>query len=152
MKKLVLAVSMLVSLIAGTLTAGGLTAGEATAATKISGQVECINSSVSGVWVHGEKSKSGFAKWSVPIKLGGISQAKFSYTLNKGGRYQVHVGCGSKPGNSKEWKVNAKSGWTSGSNKKFLCNDISPALAAAGIAVFKKNLTKGIAYKTCKLR
>ncbi len=123
-------------------------AGEAAAAESITGEVGCINSTVTGVWVQGASSTSGWAKWSVPIVLGGHSKANFSYTLNKGGNYQVHVGCG---GTSKSWKVSAKSGWVSGSGKKFRCNDISPALQAAGIAVLKKNLTQGIAYQTCKV-
>ncbi|MGB3697515.1 MAG: hypothetical protein WBA05_08785 [Gordonia sp. (in: high G+C Gram-positive bacteria)] len=132
---------------AATLGGSGLTAGEAAAAQVVKGEVSCINSSVTGVWINAEKSKSGWATWKMPIVLGGISKADYSYSLNKGGRFQVHVGCG---GSSKKWKVNAKSGWVSGTNNRFRCNDISPALQAAGVAVFKKNLAQGIPYKTCK--
>ena len=68
--------------------------------------------------------------------------------MNKGGRYQVHVGCG---GTSKTWKVNAKSGWVSGQKNNFRCNDVHPgAKFIPRIGTMIKSQTKGIPYKTCK--
>ncbi|ANS80586.1 hypothetical protein SGUI_3190 [Serinicoccus hydrothermalis] len=80
--------------------------------------------------------------------IGGLSKADYSFTLNKGGEYQVHVGCGGTP---KKWAVNAKSSYVKGTKNNFKCNDIHPALAAAGkILRWKVDLTQGVAYKTCK--
>ena len=136
--------------IATTAAIGGtsIASGSADAAQSIRGEVTCINSTVQGVWINAATSRSGWASWKQPIKLGGLSKATYAFTLNKGGRYQVHVGCG---GTSKNWKVNAKSGWTSGTNRSFRCNDIHPVAGALGLAVTKKNLSRGIKYKTCKV-
>lgn len=131
----------------------GASPGQAEAATNVAvrGQVTCINSYVVGVWVQAESSKSGWASWKVPISLGGHSKADYNFTLNKGGRYQVHVGCG---GTAKDWKVNAKSGYVGGAKNNFVCNDIHPALNwfKRLTPLRKLDLTQGVAYKTCSKR
>ena len=120
----------------------------AQAATVVRGEVMCVNSAVTGVWIKAERGTSGFAKWKMPVKIGGHSKAVYEYSLNKGGRHQVHVGCG---GTSKAWKVNAKSGWVSGQKNNFRCNDVHPgAKFIPRIGTMIKSQTKGIPYKTCK--
>ncbi|MCV7277068.1 hypothetical protein [Mycolicibacter arupensis] len=120
---------------------------------KVSGQIACINSaSPVGVWIQAESSKSGWASKNVPIEMGGFSKVNFSYTLDKGGRYQVHVGCG---GTAKNWGSNIKSGYVSG-NRNFVCNDAKPWTIAAFKAVAgrvfgKADLTQGVPYGKCNV-
>ena len=79
----------------------------------------------------------------------------YTYKLNKGGRYKVHVGCG---GTSKKWGMTLKSGYLSGSTNNLACNDINPALQAAwgkipkkalGSLAKKLDLAQGVKYQTC---
>jgi hypothetical protein len=126
---------------------------EAAGATRVTGVVTCINGGVVGVWIQGETSTSGWASWTMPQIAGGLSKAAFSYTLNRGGRYQVHVGCG---GNSKNWGVDAKSVYVTGSGKSFNCNNIQWWLAKLGYSALRAifgvgvDLTWGVPYGTCR--
>ncbi|WP_265979191.1 hypothetical protein [Arthrobacter sp. MI7-26] len=137
----------------GLVVGAGVSGADAAGATTITGRVTCINSTVEGVWIQAQSSASGWASWSMPIVLGGLSQADFRFTLNRGGQYQVHVGCG---GSSRNWKVDAKSGWVSGSGHRFTCNDIGNFLALIGNWAlkrefgFKVDLTQGVSYGACK--
>lgn len=134
------------------LTVAPIVAPEASAAVTVSGQVTCLNSQVQGVWIQAESSTSGFAQWYMPLQLGGLSQANYYFTLNRGGRYQVHVGCG---GSRANWALDAKSGYVSGTKNNFRCNDIPWWLRSLGSAAMKRilgwrvDLTYGIPYGTC---
>lgn len=98
----------------------------ASAGTVVRGTVMCVTQeSVVGVWIQAEKGGSGWAQISTS-RYGVNYQKTFKYTLPKGGRYQVHVGCGWKNkhwwGGGKVWKTNNKSGYVSG-GKNFTCID-----------------------------
>lgn len=126
--------------------------GTASAETVVSGSVECANNMVSGVWIEAESSTSGWASWEMPLELGGLTKANYSFTLDRDGRYEVHVGCG---GSSESWAHVAESEMVSGNNT-FACNDIPWWLQAVGSWAFSKAGLKGIsfhdlpAYGTCK--
>lgn len=123
------------------------------ASTTVSGTIGCVNSaSPVGVWVQAEKSRSGWAEKKVPVRLGGHSKVDYKFVLDKGGRYQVHVGCGGTP---QKWAKNLKSDWVSGSKNDFLCNDAHPLSVAAfkalaGRLLGKADLTQGVPYGNCK--
>jgi hypothetical protein len=90
---------------------------------EIHGEIGCINNaSPVGVWVQAARSKSGWADWKVPVHLGGTSKVDYTYTLNNGGPYQVHVGCGGRP---QHWDNDIHSDNVEGPHD-FLCNDINP--------------------------
>lgn len=126
-------------------------------AVTVKGEIQCINNaSPVGVWVEAESSTSGWAKTEVPVKLLGHAKVAYTYTLNKGGRYKVHVGCG---GSSKKWGMTLKSGYLSGSTNNLACNDVHPALQSAWGKIPKKalppaiakkfDLARGIKFQTC---
>ena len=118
------------------------------AAMNISGQITCLNSSSPvGVWIDAESSNDGWARISVPVVIGGHSKVNYSYTLNKGGRFKVTVGCG---GSSSRWALSLNSGFVAGSNVNFKCNNIHPVLAALGKLVLRVDLTQGVPYATCQ--
>jgi len=88
----------------------------------IHGQIGCINNaSPVGVWIEARSSTSGWASHEVPIELGGLSKVNYSYTLDHGGPYSVHVGCGGTP---EHWATDLRSEYVSGS-QDFLCNDMN---------------------------
>ncbi|MBS1696418.1 MAG: hypothetical protein JST91_29890 [Actinobacteria bacterium] len=93
----------------------------------VQGQVVCLNSQPVGAWVQAETSTSGWANVSGPHPgrdgASGLTRLDWSYTLDRGGRYQVHVGCGTKPFSS-DWANNVKSDYVSGSHD-FACNDMN---------------------------
>jgi hypothetical protein len=134
---------------------GGSGGGNGPAGERISGQIGCINSaSPVGVWVQAERSTSGWADHEVPIELGGFSKVNYSYTLDHGGRYQVHVGCGGTP---EHWTKDLPSDNVSGSHD-FLCNDMNQLQGAAWNAIRtelfgafgrKVDLTQGVPYEHC---
>lgn len=98
-------------------------ASPAGAATSVAGSVSCVSGrSVVGVWIKAEKGGSGWAK-----RTGSGSTQRYSYSLPKGGRYQVHVGCG---GSAKKWATNNKSSYVSGRSNSFTCYDTRSARGA----------------------
>lgn len=126
----------------------------AAAPVTVAGTIGCINSaSPVGVWIEAESSTSGWATKKVPITLGGHSKVDYSFTLDKGGRYKVHVGCGGTP---QDWGTVLKSTtWVSGTKNNFVCNDAHPLSIAAFKAIAgrifgKADLTQGVPYKNCK--
>lgn len=126
-----------------------LVAGSADAAGSVTvrGEITCINNaSPVGVWVTGENSTSGWAKTAVPIELGGQSKVTYQYTLNRGGRYKVTVGCG---GSSQHWGKSLSSGYLSGVANNLKCNDVNPVLKWFGKKLFRVDVTQGVKYLTC---
>lgn len=144
---------LIVAVASAVMVCTGATTASAAAPVTVSGTVTCANSSVVGVWIQAESSSSGWARWNMPIRLGGLNQADYSFTLNNGGRYQVHVGCG---GSSSRWALDAKSGYVGGSRNSFLCNDIPSWLQWAGNWAFGVTGLRFIrfndlpAYGSCK--
>lgn len=110
----------------GTLLATALVAAPAaSAATVVRGTVMCVSQeSVVGVWIQAERGGSGWAK--TKSYHGYTYKKTYEYKLPKGGRYQVHVGCGWKNkhwwGGGKVWKTSNKSGYVTG-GKNFTCID-----------------------------
>ena len=120
----------------------------ASAAVTISGTITCLNSpSPVGVWVDAQSSTDGWAFTKIPIRIGGMSQVTYTYTLNNGGNFKVNVGCG---GTSQKWGMSLSSGVVSGPIANFRCNDIPPWLGAAAKRLLRVDLTNGIPYGTCK--
>ncbi|MBF6189949.1 hypothetical protein [Nocardia implantans] len=123
------------------------------ASTTVSGTIGCINSaSPVGVWIQAKTSKSGWAQTKVPVRLGGHSKVDYSFTLDKGGDYQVHVGCGGTP---QKWAKSLKSKDVSGTKNDFLCNDMDRLSVAAFNALVgrmfgRPDLTQGVPYGECK--
>jgi len=125
-------------------------------AVVVSGKVACLNSySPDGIWVNALRGGSGFARMYTDV-ADGFGYTHYSFTLPAGGSYFLNVGCGGTP---KRWGIAAKSSVVSGVKNNFKCNDVSPALGAAGDLVFGKifgrwvkalDLTQGVKYKTCK--
>lgn len=122
----------------------------------IQGQIGCINSaSPVGVWVEAQNSTSGWAAHEVPIELGGLSKVNYSYTLDRGGAYSVHVGCGGTP---ERWATDLRSDFVSGS-RDFLCNDMNWIQGAAWDVIKgrvfgafgpnAKKLTQNVPYGKC---
>lgn len=100
-----------------------VTARPVIAASSISGTVTCMTGRyVEGIWVIGQSSTSGWAWMSAPGNT--HSQVSFSYTLNNGGSFDLHVGCGGTPQN---WASTSTSGWFSYSNHDYHCYDTSNA-------------------------
>ena len=93
----------------------------------VQGQIACTNAEPVGVWIQAETSKSGWAAVVKPnpAREGATALWKlnFSYNLDNGGRYQVHVGCGTKLF-SADWANNVKSDYVEGS-RDFICNDMN---------------------------
>lgn len=120
---------------------------------QIGGTIGCINSaSPVGVWVQAKNSKSGWADKKVPIRLGGHSKVDYSFTLDKGGPYQVHVGCGGTP---QKWAKSLKSKDVTGGKNDFLCNDMDRISVAAFNALVgrmfgRPDLTQDVPYGECK--
>lgn len=123
-------------------------------AQNVSGIVACINNaSPVGVWVEARGSKSGWATIDTPAKIlgaGGSSKRTWKYTLNNGGDYQLHVGCG---GTSKKWANSLRTPFVNG-NRNFICNDVAPwSMAAfmrlAGPIFGRADLTQGVPYGKC---
>jgi hypothetical protein len=139
----------------GKLDGGGSQQSNVTNAETISGQIGCINNaSPVGVWVQAQNSTSGWADHKVPIELGGLSKVDYSFTLDRGGPYQVHVGCGGTPAS---WASDIPSDNVTGSHD-FLCNDMNQLEGAAWSAVRteifgafgrKVDLTQGVPYGHC---
>lgn len=123
------------------------------APTTVSGTIGCINSaSPVGVWIQAKTSKSGWAQTKVPVRLGGHSKVDYSFTLDKGGDYQVHVGCGGTP---QKWAKSLKSKDVSGTKNDFVCNDMDRLSVAAFNALVgrmfgRPDLTQGVPYGECK--
>lgn len=123
--------------------------------TQISGTVTCANSMVQGVWIEATSSTSGWANWEMPLQLNGLTQAEYSYTLDGGGGYAVHVGCG---GTTDRWAVSAKSEVVYGTDNSFICNDIPGWLQAAGDWAFGRagfgfiGFSDLPAYETCDIK
>ena len=111
-----------------------LTAPTASAATVVRGTVMCISQdSVVGVWIQAEKGGSTWAK----LTSTGLGYYKrYQVSLPKGGRYQVHVGCGEKNkywwGGGKVWKTNNKSSYVTG-GKNFTCWDVKNPISRKGL-------------------
>jgi len=78
----------------------------------------------------------------MPYRLNGQSEADYSFKLNNGGRYQVHVGCGGTPA---KWKMDIRSGYVSGTKNSFKCNDIPTY-----VGVYRFILGQGVPYDQCK--
>lgn len=129
------------------------TAVGSSASVKVSGTIGCINSAEPvGVWVEAAQSKSGWADKTTPVRLGGHSKVDYSYVLDKGGDYQVHVGCGGTP---QKWAKSLKSKNVSGTKNDFLCNDMDWISVAAFNALVgrmfgRPDLTQGVPYGECK--
>jgi hypothetical protein len=87
-------------------------------ARKISGHVQCTTMPMEGVWIVAKNGGSGWAKWT------GITAttARYNYTLPKGGKYAVHVGCG---GSLSEWLTKPDSKMVPGTVNNFLCHDVA---------------------------
>ncbi|MFE7744792.1 hypothetical protein [Nocardia sp. NPDC057455] len=123
------------------------------ASTTVSGTIGCINSaSPVGVWVQAKTSKSGWAQTKVPVRLGGHSKVDYSFNLDKGGDYQVHVGCGGTP---QKWAKSLKSKDVSGTKNDFLCNDtdwlsVAAFNALVGRMFGRPDLTQGVPRGECK--
>jgi hypothetical protein len=92
----------------------------------VSGTVTCSSQvPVAGVWISATKddADSDFASWQTP-DTNTPWVATYEYQLPHGSTYNVHVGCGQKPEDQKEW-VNED--WSrdavSGSSNSFICED-----------------------------
>ena len=124
---------------------------------RIEGHIGCINSQHPvGVWVQAKDSKSGWADIHMPVYLGSLSKVDYSYLLDRGGEYQVHVGCGGTPDH---WASDIHSDDVSGSHN-FLCNDITEidqdawnAIANEVVGVFKDivHLDEGVPRNHCNV-
>lgn len=145
----------LAMVLAGCLTVIAPAATASTAQT-VTGRATCINKQAPvGIWVDAQSSKDGWATMTGPNPSTGWARVKYSFKLDKGGSYRLHVGCGGSP---QSWGLTATSGSISGSPSKVVtCNDVPDwlmiiwrALGPAGLA--KLDLTRGIAYKTCGLK
>jgi hypothetical protein len=80
---------------------------------------------VAGVWIAATKddADSDFALWQTPDK-NILWVTTYEYQLPHGGTYNVHVGCGQKPENPKEWvNENWSKEAVSGPNNSFICDD-----------------------------
>ncbi|WP_157114956.1 hypothetical protein [Nocardia niwae] len=121
--------------------------------TTVSGTIGCINSAAPvGVWVQAKSSKSGWAQTKIPVRLGGHSKVDYSFELDQGGDYQVHVGCGGTP---QKWAKSLKSENVSGTKNDFLCNDadrlsVTAFNALVGRMFGRPDLTQGVPYGECK--
>jgi len=119
----------------------------------VSGRVTCINSGVVGVWVVGQSSTSGWATLRTDISIQGFSSALYSYQLNRGGAYQVVVGCG---GTSARWGQSLRSAWVGAGKNNFMCNNLNWFQVLLGKAVLRKifgygpDLSEGVPQGTCK--
>ncbi|MGB8860944.1 MAG: extracellular solute-binding protein [Ilumatobacteraceae bacterium] len=86
---------------------------------QLAGTVECASGEpVVGIWVEAESWPDANDGWAVfdPTDPG---KANFTYTLQRGGRYRLHVGCG---GSSATWGSTNSTGFVTGS-QDFLCHD-----------------------------
>jgi hypothetical protein len=87
-------------------------------AVTVSGYVECQSQGVEGVWIQAATSDSGWAPfWP---SAGNPDYATYQYTLDSGGQYAVHVGCG---GTQSSWAVATYSDYFSGPTNDFYCYD-----------------------------
>jgi len=126
-----------------------LVAPAASAATVVRGTVMCVTQdSVVGVWIQAENGGSGWATLS--SRNSADPRKNFQYSLPKGGRYQVHVGCGLKNkywwGGGKVWKTNNKSGYVTGTNRNFTCVDYKYPAGYRPGSVYNASF-----YQTCIL-
>jgi hypothetical protein len=87
-------------------------------AVTVSGYIECQSQSVEGVWIQAANSDSGFAPWWPSAD--NPDYATYQYTLDSGGQYAVHVGCG---GTQDTWAVATYSDFFSGPVNDFYCYD-----------------------------
>ena len=91
----------------------------ASAATAVSGEVMCVSQApVVGVWIAASNGGSGWAYWTAS---GTNYNARYFYSLPKGGSYSVHVGCGGTPS---RWGADIRSSYRSGSYNSFVCIDV----------------------------
>ena len=95
---------------------------EAPTASAISGTVECASGAqVVGVWVEAEASPSQNSGWAA-YQTTSAAAASYQFTLQYGGRYQLHVGCG---GTENDWGSSSFTNFIS-SSSDFLCHDVPP--------------------------
>lgn len=143
--------TILVSLLGLVFLAGGLAApAQAAAPRVVSGKVQCINGAGPvGIWVNAKNGGSGWATMGYNV-ADGWGYHRYKYRLPRGGAYSLNVGCGGTP---KRWGITAKTGVVTAARNNFRCNDIHPALDLARkiLGLWRGvDLTRGIAYKTCK--
>lgn len=91
---------------------------------RVQGVIACINGAKPvGIWVQAQSSTSGWAELlGYPLEAAGAWKMNYAFNLDRGGAYQVHVGCGGRP---EKWDNNLKSDYVTGSHD-FLCNDVNP--------------------------
>jgi len=71
------------------------------------GEITCGDQSdVVGIWVQVDGGRSGWASWS---SSGVGYRANWSFAVEDGARYKLHIGCGGTPW---RWGSNTSSGWT----------------------------------------
>ena len=88
----------------------------------IAGTVECASgAAVVGVWVEAESGPDQNSGWAVYTTTA-PSAATYTFTLQFGGRFQLHVGCG---GSENEWGSSSFTMFVSDS-QDFLCYDDPP--------------------------
>jgi len=85
-------------------------------AVTVSGFIECQSQGVEGVWIQAANGDSGWAPWVSSAANPGY--ATYQYTLDSGGQYAVHVGCGGTPSS---WAVATYSDYFSGPANDFFC-------------------------------
>jgi hypothetical protein len=103
----------------GTATAATSASFRPSASTGISGSLSCVTgNAVEGVWVAANNSTSGWA--ILNVGSGSSSTVSWHYTLNNGGSYYIHVGCGGSPSN---WATNNYSSTVSGNLPSLICYD-----------------------------
>ncbi len=94
----------------------------APSAMDIAGTVECASgAAVVGVWVEAESGPDQNSGWAVYTTTA-PSAATYTFTLQFGGRFQLHVGCG---GSENEWGSSSFTMFVSDS-QDFLCYDDPP--------------------------
>ncbi|MFJ9907491.1 hypothetical protein ACIRVK_32170 [Streptomyces sp. NPDC101152] len=98
------------------------TATAASASTTVSGSLSCVSgNAVEGVWVAANSSSSGWAILSAAS--GSASSVSWHYSLNNGGTYYIHVGCGGSPSH---WATNNYSSTVSGNSLTgVICYDMT---------------------------
>lgn len=116
-------------------------------AVTVTGYVTCINSYAPvGIWVDATSSTDGWAKKTGPNPQTGWAKVKYSFSLNKGGTYRLHVGCG---GDAQRWGMTAKSSLLSGSSTKTVtCNDVPPWIPGWLATIVRQ----GIPARECRLK
>jgi len=86
-------------------------------AVTVSGYIQCQSQGVEGVWIQAANGDdSGWAPYWP--SSGNPGYATYQYTLDSGGQYAVHVGCG---GTQSSWAVATYSDFFSGPTNDFYC-------------------------------